>query len=774
MVILSQSGADAWRELAALYRDDGDEAASIRAQHLASVQRLTPPMMAANVLNAGVVGFSIAQRDPLRFALWAAVLLACVGTALHSYRVWRRRQPQRASRSAFHRSTMHAGSLAAVWAAVPVLWFASGDPAERIIVATLTTGMMSAGAFVLAPVPLASLAYVGVLTLGATIALALSGEPMLFWVGALLLVYAAICGISSVASGRKSLALLRSEREAERQRRTVSLLLSDFEEHAAEGLWETGADGRLTHASARLRALLAPSGGELLGRLLPDVLAVRSPGGGHALAAAFAGSRSFRALAVAVPNGDALAWWKVSAKPVLDDGYRVQGWRGVIVDATAEISAERELRRMAHTDSLTGLANRATLHDALRAQLATGAGGALFSIDLDHFKAINDTLGHSTGDRVLVAVAARIGGMFRPEDVVARLGGDEFAVLVRSPIDEERVLALARRLVAAFDEPCAVNGRSLVVGLSAGVALLGVHGTAQDELLGNADLALYEAKRAGRGRCAVYAARLGESSRRRAEIEQALKHAIDANELALAWQPQVEVGSWRVIGAEALLRWRHPTLGVVGPAEFIAVAEQTGMASRIGTWVLRAACREAVRSLPGLDVSVNISTIQLRDDFVATVREVLAETGLAPERLQLELTESIFLGDDSAALANLRALQSLGVRVALDDFGTGYSSLAYLRRFPFDTLKIDRAFVSELTARADMRAIVRTILQLGESLRIRTVAEGVETEAQLALLTEHGCQMVQGYLVAKPTDVATLARALREWRAAPAARAALH
>ena len=755
-------------ETFALYHADDTESGWIRAQQLSAVLRLTPHLMAANAFNAVVVAATVHGHADATLALWAAALAVVIGSALGAYAHSRGRSPAAASRRAFHSATRHAAILGALWAAVPLIWLPDLGPHGQLLIACLTGGMMSVGAFALSPLPAATLAYVGMLVAGSLGALWRTGGASLLLIDLLLLVYAATCIYGARAFGRKSIALLRSERGAERQRRMVTMLLHDFQEHASEALWETDARGRLTHASPRLSELLQIAEADALGHPLHRLLEHQSPGIGDVLAAAVAERRAFRNVVIRVRRDTGEQFWQISGKPVLDEEELVFAWRGVLVDATAEIAAEQQLRHLAHFDSLTGLANRVTLHDALRDHLASGAPGALLSMDLDHFKAINDTFGHSTGDRVLTAVADRLRRLVRPGDIVARLGGDEFAVLVRTLSGPAPVTSLAERLLSSFASPCEVHGRRHQVGLSVGVALLPEHGRAVDEILGNADLALYEAKRTGRGRVGLYSALLGEMSRRRAAVEQALKHAADRNELTLHWQPQVDVTGWRMVGAEALLRWRHPALGDVGPDEFITVAEQTGMMTKIGTWALREACRTAARSLTGLDVAVNISAVQLQEpDFVDVVRDALADADLAPGRLEIELTESIFLGDADAALARLRAIQRLGVRIALDDFGTGFSSLAYLRRFPFDTLKIDRTFVRELSVQDDAQAIVGTIVQLAQAMRMRTVAEGVESADQLSQVTRLGCRQIQGFLIARPILATELAALRAQWPTSP-------
>jgi predicted signal transduction protein with EAL and GGDEF domain len=363
----------------------------------------------------------------------------------------------------------------------------------------------------------------------------------------------------------------------------------------------------------------------------------------------------------------------------------------------------------------------------------------------------------------------------RPGDMVARLGGDEFAVLMLHAVQPADAAALAQRLIDALSQPIELGSRRLRVGASIGGTLSEDGSIGVDELLVRADMALYSAKDLGRGRYALYTPNLGERSRRLGDIELGLRHAVQRGQLALHWQPKVDIAGWKIVGAEALLRWRHPELGNVPPAEFIVVAEQAGLIDEIGHWVLLEACRAGAGALVGLVVSVNVSPTQLRDEhYVSRVRDALRETGIEAPRLELEITESIFMDDIDGVLERLRALRSLGVRVALDDFGTGYSSLAYLRRFPFDTLKIDRAFVSEVLLRKDARAIVQTIASMAATLGMRTVSEGVESAQQLAAVAAAGCDEIQGYLVSRPQALAGFVALMRDWPVEKPVFASLH
>jgi diguanylate cyclase (GGDEF)-like protein len=681
---------------------------------------------------------------------------------------WWRAGPTRstASRRAIHRSTRYAVVMGVVWAAVPLIWFPGSGYSQRIVVAIVSAGMMAAGTFVLSPLPRASMVYLALMLAGSLAALWRAADPVVL----LLLSFAGVCAITALSVAIKANAALRAEFDAERQREMVLLLLRDFEENAAEALWEIDAHGRLTHGSERLAELLGTEARALIGAELSACLRRVCPAGAADVQAAFERGAPVRRLPLVLEGN---RHWRLSAKPLMSPsevtGFS-RGWRGVIVDISAEVQAEERLRQMAHFDALTGLANRVTLNEALRDDLDAGAPGALLAMDLDNFKTINDTLGHSAGDALLVEVARRLQLSVPAHGLLARFGGDEFALLLRGRDAVDQALHLAQQLVAQFEAAFEVNGRHMAVGLSGGVAAMPEHGRAVDELIGNADLALYAAKEGGRGRAAIYLPQLGERSRRAAAIDHELAQAVQRGQVSLHWQPCVDARSGLVRSAEALLRWSHPELGAVSPAEFIPVAERTGLIVDLGTWVLREACRTAAERLPGLRIAVNISGVQLHDDrFVALVRNTLTEFGLPGSRLDLEITESVFIADVDAAIARLRRLQSLGVRIALDDFGTGYSSLAYLRRSGFDVLKIDRAFVAELPLQQDARAIVRAIVALAGSLRMETIAEGVESAEQLKLVGDLGCHEVQGFGIARPQPIDDFCRYLQARREVSAA-----
>ena len=763
-----------WHDHFQIYWAPDRFSAEIRGKHLFAVTRLTPVMMAANVLNGALVCQAF-WDSVARVSLLAWISVLTSAAALATVGWWRRRGrvPGPASSAAIRHATLHAALLALIWAYVPAAWFAPADPPHRLLIATLIAGMMCAGAFALATVPSASLVYLAILTAASGYALAAGHEPLSIYVAALLCTYALVIVSGVLSTAKTFTARLVSEREAERQSEMVGLLLRDFEEHAAEVLWEMDSEGRFTHVSSRLATLLYSAEGDppsasLLGLLEQARPAGDVDAGRKTLREALASERPFRDIVVPIQTQQSQRWWSITAKPIAGDSGRAAGWRGVIADVTGEQRAQQRLQQLAHCDPLTGLANRVVLRERLARLVGrapvTRLGGALLFIDLDNFKTINDTLGHSVGDAVLQIVAGRLESVVRDRDLLARMGGDEFAIVLSDAGSTEEVAAIVQRLLRGVAAPCSAQGCSITLGASVGIALLPEHGSSVDDALGNADLALYAAKAGGRGRFEFFAPGLGERPRRRLAIEQELRHALSRNELSLHWQPQVDLSSWSPIGAEALLRWHNPELGSIGPAEFIPVAEECGLIEEIGSWVLLQACREGAALPGGIGVSVNVSPAQLiRSNFIASVEAALRSSGLPARRLEIEITESIFIDNVPPALANLLQLKQRGVRIALDDFGSGYSALGYLRRFALDTLKIDGAFIRELLSQAGTTAIVKSIISLAGTLGISTVAEGVEDAAQLPILRDAGCVAIQGFLVAPPMPIGELGTLLENW-----------
>jgi diguanylate cyclase (GGDEF)-like protein len=450
------------------------------------------------------------------------------------------------------------------------------------------------------------------------------------------------------------------------------------------------------------------------------------------------------------------------------------GWVATFEDITERRQAEAHVRHMAHHDALTGLPSRVLFTERLeqtlarlrgerrlddhRAPAAEGWLAAVLFLDLDNFKDVNDTLGHAAGDLLLQLVAGRLSCCLRDEDTLTRLGGDEFAMLLDGGITSaEQAAVLAQRIISAVSAPYMLEGHEALVSVSLGIALCAWDDEESADparLLRQADMALYQAKAKGRGSYCFFQAGMHTSLHRRKGIERDLRRALAEGGLEVYFQPVIGLNAGRIIGAEALVRWCHPEHGMVPPAEFIPLAENTGLIGELGAWVLRTACTRATR-WNSVCLAVNLSPEQLRQPGLADlVTAVLTETGLPPNRLELEITEGVLLQDIALTLATLTRLHTLGVGIALDDFGTGYSSLSYLRRFPFSKLKIDRSFVASMADDAGTAAIVQAVITIGRSLSMRVNAEGVETETQLALLRMMGCDEVQGYLLGRPCTAA--------------------
>ncbi|MBZ8133192.1 bifunctional diguanylate cyclase/phosphodiesterase [Afifella sp. IM 167] len=436
-----------------------------------------------------------------------------------------------------------------------------------------------------------------------------------------------------------------------------------------------------------------------------------------------------------------------------------------VIDVTERRKAEAQVKHMAHHDALTDLPNRLLFRSRLEADLARsrrlGRSLAVLCLDLDHFKSVNDTLGHPVGDKLLQAVAGRFNRNLREMDFVARLGGDEFAIIQTDLQDSGDASGLAARLIEAIGAPFEIDGHQIAVGTSVGIAFAPCDGDEPDTLLKNADTALYRAKADGRGAYRFFEPGMDARLQARRALELDLRTALAKDEFELYYQPQLDVDTQRVTGFEALLRWRHPVRGMVSPADFIPVAEEIGLIVQLGEWVLRRACAEATCWPEPIKLAVNLSPVQFKSNrLVETVIDALATSGLQPGRLELEITESVLLHGSASNLAVLKELKDLGIRISMDDFGTGYSSLSYLQKFPFDKLKIDQSFVRELSDRPEAMAIIRAVTGLGRSLRMLTTAEGVETPEQLEKLRREGCNEVQGYLFSKPRPAHELAMLL--------------
>jgi diguanylate cyclase (GGDEF)-like protein/PAS domain S-box-containing protein len=434
------------------------------------------------------------------------------------------------------------------------------------------------------------------------------------------------------------------------------------------------------------------------------------------------------------------------------------GWVSTHADITEKRRTEAKIVHMAGHDALTGLPNRVLLRDGVEDALHQGGfdnGLAVLCLDLDRFKSVNDTLGHPVGDGLLREVAARLKGLVGTSSLAARLGGDEFAILHMECSEPQSAMELAKRIIDCLSEPYEVDGHHIVISATVGVAVAPDDGNTPDALLKNADLALYRGKGDGGGVAKRFEPEMDRRMQERRSLEMDLRAAMQRGDFELFYQPLLNIATEEVVAFEALIRWRHPQRGLIGPGEFIPIAEETGLIVPLGEWVLRQACQDAIRWPSSISVSVNLSPVQFRNaGLVNAVFQAVAASHLSPTRLDLEITETVLLNDSEATLATLGQLKDLGVRISMDDFGTGYSSLSYLQKFPFNKIKIDQSFVQNLGLTEESLAIIRAVTGMGRSLGISTTAEGVETAEQLAQLKLEGCTEIQGYLISRPQPIA--------------------
>ncbi|HYR28711.1 MAG TPA: EAL domain-containing protein [Thermoanaerobaculia bacterium] len=469
-----------------------------------------------------------------------------------------------------------------------------------------------------------------------------------------------------------------------------------------------------------------------------------------------------------IPQTGRRGWVSAVYRPHSDANGKIVGVIGLIRDITQRKSAEQQIEYQAYHDALTGLANRRLFQEHLSLALALAQRRhsfvAVLFLDLDHFKIVNDSLGHSVGDALLKQVANRLRHAVREGDTVARVGGDEFTIVLQEIQRPDDAAAIAKKVIRSIADPIEVNGHKLYVTTSIGVTVYPRDGEDAETLLKNADAAMYRAKGEGRNTYQMATSELSRTTQEQMLLESGLHQAMETGEFEVHYQPQIDLETMQLVGMEALLRWRHPERGLIGPMEFIGLAEERGMILVIGDWVLREACREAKRfhdrGLKTLRVSVNISARQFRDESLLwTVESALAEAGLDPRALELEITESVAMEDVELTRSTLAALRKSGVSIAIDDFGTGHSALSYLKRFPIDALKIDKSFIQDLPGGYADSAIVASVIQLANGLGIRVVAEGVETVEQIEFLREHACREVQGHYFSTavpPTEIAKL------------------
>jgi diguanylate cyclase (GGDEF)-like protein len=759
-----------------LSAEDAAISQQIRARQFRDCMQLIPMTVAANCTLALVAAWRYYDITPLWLLVVAlgVVLLAEADSLWHYYSS--RKVDRDIDDNDIRRISIRLAIISTAMLAPTVFWLPRVNPDEQMLIVAVVAGLIGAGGFVMSPIAAAGITWTLTTTAIASVALLAADRPVLFTVLWLMVAYAVAIIAIVIATSRALVARVTAEIRAERQRDVVDLLLKDFEGSSRDWLWETDAHGHLRHVSVRLTEAFDRPPSELDGLSLVDLLrATFSDSADDAVEAhdflhlRLASRQAFRDHLVPVVVGSEIRWWSLTAKPLFNGARVHTGWRGVGSDVTEAQLRDIEMTRLANFDYLTGLANRRQFRvhlDSIFAADSEDHRVTLFVLDLDNFKVVNDTLGHLVGDQVLREVARRLSTVVSPDEKLARLGGDEYALVVVGEFDESRCRERGAKLLETLREPFFIRETRIEIRASVGVARAPAHALGADDLLKAADTALYSAKDEGRDVVSLFSVEMDLQARKRAAMQSDLGSAVEKDELVLHYQPQIDARTMQLVGFEALLRWQRDRYRTLSPAEFISVAEETGLIVPIGGWVMAQACRDAQYWPEHLFVGVNFSAVQFASrGLIDTVCDAIRDAGILPQRVELEITESSLIKDSHHARETLTTLRDIGLSVALDDFGTGYSSLAYLRSFPIDKLKIDRAFTAALIddASGEASAIVRAIIQLAGALKLKTVAEGVETQAQLDTLRAKGCTEVQGYYFARPMPAQEVLAFIEAW-----------
>ena len=732
------------------------------AEHLRVITHMGPLLFVGTLLTSAVFLFVTYGKPAFDVVFWWAIVVNMLYGACF-YIWWRDHEVPRLRLSA--RTNMVLILLCcflsgALWGIAPNL-LPIAEPSVRAAAIIGVGGMMSISALALCNLPQGVAAFLLPLAIGATISVARLSDPLEMWVQTLLLgCFVVVMLAMALRHGRAFVQYRASRSQVDEKKEIIALLLKEFEATASDWVWGFDREGRIDNVSKGFTSATGLPPEDLIGADFVHFLHCIAPPNDTLMAQLerdFEGRETFADVELRVTAGGAQCWWRLSGKPIFDHRGDYVGYVGTVTDISARRAAEEQMTALAHRDALTGLLNRAKFSEHLGlcvSRLARyGSPFALLYIDLDEFKAVNDSRGHLFGDRLLIQVAARIHDVLRETDIAARLGGDEFAVLLTTDCARDMCAAIASRIVESIKRPFDIDGDTITIGGSVGLALAPDDGSTADEMLRNADMALYRAKADGRSAFRFFESRMDEEERKRRALEEELREALGAGELMLHYQPLVSAIDRQPMGFEALIRWHHPIRGVILPSEFIPMAEQNGQIIEIGNWTIEQACRAAANWPDDLTVSVNLSVRHFREaDIAAVVRHALSVSGLAPERLELEVTEALLVDDIDAVLVKLNELRDLGIRIALDDFGTGYSSLAYLLKFAFDKVKIDHSLIEAAPHDPVARDLLRAIASIGKTLKLRITAEGIETREQAEFISEMLFYQLQGFYFAKPLD----------------------
>ena len=729
---------------------------------ISAIQRVGPVVMAINILVVvAVSSLFIADGLHANVLIWAGVgiLLSVVGIVA-AVKSRKTALTQQSVERAAHVLSLMAGFRAGHWAVGFFMLMPSASTNNQMALGWTLAGMLCGGNFAYGTLPRAAFAYLAVLYAGAIATFIVMGSPILGFLFVAITLYVCFLSVSTLINTQVLRSHIESEMQLKDQNEFMGIVLKDFEEGASDWLWEIGADYKITRGVERFRQSFGFKNSETQNQSLIAILQSRSTTAEQcesvaALQKVLSDAQPFSEVIVHFGDKENEVYCKFSAKPVAGSAG---SWRGVVSNITETMVSQNRVNFLAFHDPLTGLPNRLFIKERL--DLAVAEHHTLtierwvMSVDLDGFKTVNDTYGHHTGDRLLVAVARRMQSVLKPSDSISRMGGDEFLLICTASAQHGAIENYAADLINVISQPYDVLGHKLVIGASIGIARVGLDGNTTTDILRHVDLALYRAKHEGRGIACVFNVSMGIEMQKKRILETDLRRAVVEGQFVLHYQPIVSVADTQICGYEALIRWQHPAQGLVPPLEFIPVAEETGLIVQIGEWVINEACKQAIKWPSHVRVSVNLSPLQIRSPkLLNTVVKALSDSGLRPGRLEMEVTESALLEQTDLVFTTLGNLKSLGVRIGLDDFGTGYSSLGYLHKFAFDNIKIDRSFVQAMASRPQSAAVVKAVLMLAEDLGISTTAEGIETVEQFNALKSRGCNEAQGYYFGRPMAI---------------------
>ncbi len=761
-----------WWAILGLSEANSLELGQVRGAQISAIRGFALIRLFVGVFAALGVYVSLGQSSA---SLLAWLVVTVIASGVLAMPQLRQREFPRltATRAELHRETSGLLIQSVIWAALPILFGRGAVAMDVFMIWAVLTALMAGVTFGLSTIPLGAAAYLLVTGGGLMVMTSTLASPLIsILTGIYTLSLAAAC----LASGRTFVLHRYAEHALKEKTEVVSLLLREFEETGGDWMWRTDPGRCLSHVSPRFAHALGLEPEQLEAKPLLQILSGDQwndgnlPGALRVLAEKLKNRESFSDLVIPIVVGGESHWWEFSASPRFDDAGTFLGFHGVGSDVTAERRSADKINHMARFDTLTGLPNRLQLNEVLaeamtKADQWRGRAGFMM-IDLDRFKAVNDTLGHPVGDRLLSLVADRLQSVMTQNEMCGRLGGDEFAIVIREVKETAQLEKIASRIISTLSQPYEVDEHTLYIGASVGTAISPRDGRAAETLIRSADLALYRSKDQGGGSFTTYEPHLHVHAEERRVLEIALRKALERDEMTVHYQPVVNAQTGAVESFEALLRWHSPELGHVSPGKFIPIAEDARLIRPIGEWVLRTACIEAAKWPPHVRIAVNVSAEQLHDiNFVGTVVSALSQAGLPPHRLELEVTESLFMSEAQQALAVLDRILGLGVKLSLDDFGTGYSSLGYLSKTKFSTIKVDRSFVQGAAKNApESLAIIRAVVALANSLGMSTTAEGVETEEECMVIAQLGCKKIQGYLFGRPMPAEDARQLVATWR----------